>query len=1342
MRYTIFILYLSLFHLFGYGQSYKFFTADKELSSSLINQLYQDHYGMIWIATENGLNRYDGVKFTIYRNEKGNPHSLSHNYVRSVCEDDRGNLLIGTYKGIQKYDPATDSFTDCAVFPNGNYFESNVISLLERYDHEIWVSGNQLVRITVNDTLLTAHELKLPVPTRMVDVITEDTQHTLWMYKTSHGIYRLDTDGNNKYYPQSECGTVTAIHTDNQNNVYIGTMANGIMKYDRQSDTFQSIPYKGRTDLSIKTIYADTPYSLLIGTDGQGIKRLDIVTHNISDYAFDNNFFDSNTAKVHSILKDKAGNLWIGVYQKGVIMIPAQPNNFRYMGHKSVGKNLIGSDCITSIFKGNDNMLWVGTDNDGIYRITPTGESMHYTDTDIPRNIMGLYNDSQKQLWIASYINGMKRMDTRTGSITPIQLTDINGNEVQSVYTFAEDRQGRLWIATMGGNLFYYDLNKQSIHRPDALISQINNYIDCLYYSTDNKLYAGTYNGVSCINLDTPDLNATTFLEQHIVYSLYEDTKGNIWVGCADGLYCYTPEKGITATYTTTNGLPDNTICSIREDHQENLWISTASGLSQFDMRNNKFINYYVDDGLQGNEFCKNASFADKEGNLWFGGINGITWFNPQEIIKPHKQWDVRITDFYLHNQPVRKGTLSGGKEIINNPVFEATHFELSHNDNTFSIEFSTNEFNTPGHITFLYAMNNDNWISLPQGVYKVSFANLTPDTYHFRLMAQDNDINSNVREITIHIRTPWWSSWWAKIFYCLSILGIAVLIIMQIRHRYRVREEMQQHIHAEEINEAKLQFFINISHEIRTPMSLIIAPLQKLIATDSDYTRQKNYRIIYRNAERILRLVNQLLTIRKIDKGQMSLIFQEIDIVGFIYDLCNTFSHQAQIRHIALNFNHNLLETQPLWIDPEHFDKIIVNLLSNAFKFTPDGGNVTVNLATGHNPETIGPLCHYAEITVADSGIGISETEKTHIFERFYQIKNNSDTSNSGTGIGLHLTRSLVELHHGTISAENNANNMPGCRFIVRIPLGNDHLQETEIRTEQATYHSSHTPIIPDTEEAKEQKQQPAKTKYHILLVEDDDEIRNYLSSELSTDYHIIESTNGKKAFDVIFKKVPDLIISDVMMPEMDGMTFCRKLKQNINFNHIPVILLTAKVREEDNIEGLETGADAYLTKPFSIEILRKTVMNLIQNRKKLYNTFSGSQIQKEKLKTIKAKSPDDKLMDRVMKVINDNISNPDLTVEFLAAEVGLSRVHLHRKMKELTNQTTRDFIRNVRLHQASKLLIEKHYSITEVAQLTGFNHANNFSTAFNDMYGMSPTAYMEKHLQEKRKNENDIHY
>lgn len=1328
---------LLLLSLLCHGQSPKLFTTDNDLSSSLINQIYQDRNGFIWVATEDGLNRYDGAKFTIYKHEPNNEHALAHGIVRTVFEDSKGHLIIGTYKGIQMYDPATDNFTPPAKWQDtGKILESNIVSIIEKKNGEIWISGNVLCKLNISDNQLTVERIKIPISSQ--GYMIEDRKQNIWITKGEEGVYRISPDNHYSLYLSKDNGYVNRICEDSEGNIYVGSLRKGLFAYNQRLDSFSPLDFKSNKELPVCCLYSGPQNEVYIGTDGKGMAIYNNKNHEITEYKFNNNYFDPSDSKIHSILKDNSGNLWLAVYQKGVMLIPARTNSFKYIGHKSMNKNIIGSSCITTICQDLNGNLWIGTDNDGIYAITEKTERIkHFSHTNqpnsVPSTVIKLYEDSEHNLWFGSFINGMGKLDKQTGECSyQYKLVDKNNNYIQRVYDFAEDKNKRLWIATMGFGLYYYDLKTKEFSSVQSKSSLINGWVGCLHYSNNNLLYVGTYDGINCVDLSTPDFQSSKILSKHVIYSIYEDANGIIWIGSSEGLSSWNKKTKEIITYTTADGLPSNTIYAIQGDDNGFLWISTNAGISQFQRKNNKFINYYVGDGLQGNEFYKNASFKDSQGFIWFGGMNGITYFKPQEIVNPARKWNIRITDFFLHNKPVRKGMKSGRHNIINCPVFNAEEFYLSHKDNVFSIEFATLELNAPEHINYLYSINDEKWISLPKGINRISFSNLKPGTYHFKIKAKDNTLYSNTKEIVIYISPTWYASWWAKLIYCLLTSVIIFIIILQIRHRYRMHQEVLQHIHAEQINEAKLQFFINISHEIRTPMSLIISPLQKLIKKEEDSERLEVYHIIYRNAERILSLINQLMDIRKIDKGQMLLKFQETDIIPFIGDLCINFGQQANAKNIQLQL-HSQLEKLNIWIDTTNFDKIIFNILSNAFKYTPEKGKIDITLRTGEDDTQTGTLRQYAEIIISNTGIRIDEEEKEHIFERFYQIRNSQQNPKGGTGVGLHLTRSLVELHHGRIYVEDN-DEQTGCRFIIRLPLGNAHLRPEEVdknNREEAVY-TIPTPVIAHTTE-KEEKKVRVKSKFQVLIVEDDEEIRNYICKEFADMYHVTTSCNGKEALELIFKKAPDLVISDIMMPEMDGLTLCRKIKQNINLNHIPVILLTAKTREEDNLEGLNTGADAYITKPFNVEILQKTAENLINTRQQLRKVFTGQQSQENKVQKLEVKSPDEKLMERIMKVINNNISNPNLTIEILTTEVGISRVHLHRKLKELTNQTTRDFIRNIRLKQAAQLLSEKQHTISEIAMLTGFTDPNNFSTTFKELYGVPPSVYMKEQLGKK---------
>lgn len=1343
----------SLYSITINAQGDKLFTADNELSSSMINHIYQDKEGLIWIATEDGLNRYDGAKFTVYR-EMVKDASTS-NHVTYTFEDSHKRLFIGTLDGVLLHNKAKGTFKKIPFSLHTNpHINTHVTCIIERQNGDILVGtsaqGTFLVKAE-GDSLYLKQDISL-APSLAINTLYEDRDKRLWVVTADKGIYLVD--GENPYeeiFNPTNVQFTSNIAEDIYGNLYIGDNKGNVYQYHRRRDNFFTIPSINRCQAAIKAIYSINQEEMLIASDGDGLRRIHVNRGIIEESNLSVSSININKAKVHTLLKDKQGNTWLGCFQKGVVIRPSSTNNFTYIGRNSTTHNTIGDCCVVSLMRDHNGMLWVGTDNDGIYLITPDGQQKrHYATGEgankVPATITSICEDSKNQIWIGSFQGGLAQLNPTSGYCRFIDIRDEMGNSVDKVYDIVEDGDQTLWIATIGKGLYSLDLKSNRVTQFKAADrgEEFKEHADMLHSSSinalefsarDNKLYIGSFDGLGCLDLSTYSFNSTwgvnRMLAGEIIYALCEDELNNLWIATNRGVITLNKDTKETRRLTTQDGLPSNSIAAIECDVEGSIWISSNYGISRYRPQNGTLVNYYAADGLQGNEFCKRVSCRGEKGELNFGGTNGVTVFDPKNIVNPGKKPQIHIADFYLKGQPIYQGSLSGRKVITDKPVNETTDFYFDHQDNTIDIEFSALEFFSPERISYHFNMNNTGWRSLPPSNNKLTFSKLTPGTHQLQLYSQEYDLKSDVKEINIHIATPWWRSKAMQYVYIILVITSIFMLAGYFRRRQEWMKQMMVQKHKEELNEAKLQFFINVSHEIRTPMSLITSPLQKLMNTDKNAERQHTYRTMQRNAGRILQLINQLMDVRKIEKEQMKLKYRETNIKELTNELMDNFEYQAQEKNIAIHLHAEEPEIKA-WVDPKNFDKVIVNLLSNAFKFTPEGGEINIYLKQGKDKRAETPMLRdYVEIGIENNGPGIDPQEAEHIFERFYQTSTNNQTEN-GTGIGLHLTRSMVDLHHGKIWVENNHNNQ-GCTFFVRIPSGNLHLTAAEMEDANAP-----AAIIPTTfkeptneweTDATEEGKETIRRKYKVMIIEDDEEIRQYVCKELSSNFHIDSCTNGKDALQKILRQVPDLVISDIMMPEMDGITLCKKIKQNVNINHIPVVLLSAKTTEEDTIEGLSTGADAYITKPFSIEVLRQTVQNLIKGRELLKNNFSGNQAQETRSKAIKAASPDERLLDKVMKIINNNIDNTNLNVEGIAAEVGISRVHLHRKLKELTNQSTRDFIRNMRLQAAAKLLAEKRHSVAEVAGLTGFSNVTYFTSAFKDLYGVPPTVYMEQH-------------
>jgi signal transduction histidine kinase/ligand-binding sensor domain-containing protein/DNA-binding response OmpR family regulator len=1304
------------------AQSPKLFTSSHDMSSSLINSVCQDSNGMIWVATEDGLNRYDGSKITIYKNIPGDSTSLAHNYVNSLFEDDKGHLFVATGAGIQLYMPDRDNFSTVAVEenPSDNGFMA-IRRVIQRADGTLICVGNVLREIVIScdETKIFYRRIKLSSQFDLIHDICEDKEGNLWLSKEDGGVFRVNPKGKiTKFLGKSGDPVVTCMATTDSGEVYFGTPHKGILRYNKTAG--QLVPFVSFPDnyTPLRSIVPDKNRQLYVAFDGNGVMTCDALTGYTKPLTID--LLDLSTKKAHSLIIDDAGNLWVGLYQKGLLMIPTHKNPFKYIGSKSVLTDCIGNSCINSILQDGERNLWVATDNEGVYKLNSHGAE-HYKAT-LPLLIINLFEDSQGNLWIGSFDKGAGWLNKKTGQFEPLTLLDEEKRAVQHIYGFTEGPDGKVWIASMGAGIYCYDPKSRTVK---PLKGYSEKWICSILISKDGKkLYAGSYSGLHIIDLKT--MKAKQLASDVFINAITEDEDGTLWLATSGGLLKVSSDNKVSM-YDTTNGLPSISVYSV-VNVGEYLWISTNQGLSRMHKSDAVFSNFYEEDGLQGNEFYKNSSFRGDDGVIYFGGTEGITYFNPADISKEGLKWTVRVSDFYVHGKAVRAGMKSGSRDIIDCPIFNAKKFKLSHDDNSFTIEFGTRELNGGRRVDYKYHLDDDKWELLPHGSNRINFSNIKSGKHKLYIKAVDHGIESEQTVIVIDIAPAWYASWWAKLVYIAMAIMIGYYVYNQQRLRNERKRAALQQAHEREISEAKLQFFTNISHDIRTPMTLVLNMIQKLMSSDDDANRQSSYKIISRNAHRILRLGNEMLDMRKIEKNQMKMAFQKTDIIGFISDLVETYDQACVSRELDLTFSHEGFENLDVWIDLSNFDKIMMNLMSNAVKYTPKGGNINISVSTGHDEQapTVA-LADYVEVDVTDDGIGIPDDEKKMIFERFYQVSNNNI---GGCGVGLHLAYLLVKLHYGTITVQDNPSGQ-GTRFVLRIPMGNAHLTAEQMKENQERMSSeskSYEMMALDNTPQFEIPSVKISRNERVLIVEDDLEIGQYLQHEFSAKYRTYLVANGKEALEYMFKQPVDIVISDVMMPEMDGLTLTSKIKKNINLNHIPVILLTAKSSEEDEMSGLEIGADAYVSKPFNIELLMIRVEGLLQSHRRLKNAFAGTQNQEDKLAEINVQSADERFMERLMRVINKNMNDPEFQVDELATTFGISRAHLHRKLRELTNQTTRDFLRNLRLKEGARLLVEKNLTVSEVSLLVGFKNASTFTTCFKNLYGVSPKTYVEQ--------------
>ena len=1344
---------ICLFSIQAWAQSGKLFNTDNQLSSNFATQVFQDKSGFIWIATRNGLNTYDGYHITVIKKDMSNFLGLNSNYINSIAQDEKEHILLGTNNSLLEF--TGSEFQKIPMLDSkGEELATYVKQVYPLKNKDVAVATSGYGIMLKKQDEQKCHAMKGEVEKlKYILKLLEDKRGRLWIITEDGKLYRKETNGKvTSHFAGTEGVDAQDILQDALGNIYLASKNQGVYLLRAGSNVFTRISSIG--NLPIENIYISRNNKLYIGCDGLGIYVYDPQTGFLQDNPLFSRLVNLAKSKITSIIEDNQGNIWVSMLQKGVFMQRNIQNDFNYMGFRLGNLNVIGENCVTSLSINQGNQVWVGTDKDGLYLFNIATRSVegHFLNQS---TVLTLCKDQQGRTWVGTYTDGLGYMDA-AGSFHPV---DLGISKSVGIFDIKQDPQGNIWIATMGEGLFCLQKDGSRRNYKTKYGADNNLKINCLpndylikmALSKDgNHVYIATSVGLACLDRKRNSWVSTfkginCLNKNSFSHCVFVDSKDHVWYGTEDGAFCFDFRKGIKPKlYATANGLTDNSVTSITEDYQGNIWLGTIKGLNKLALKSETITKFYAESGLQSNEFSDASVCTTQDGKtILMGGSGGLNWFQADQVRQHPWQAKVVISGFILNNKMVTPGMKSGSYTITDNWSTLSRDFQLSHEDNTFTLQLSTLTYNDVEQISYVYSINGDAWRTVPAGQNELAFSHMAPGRYKYRIKAICNGYETPVKEFTITIHPAWYASIWAKLFYLLLLIAAIMLYLRHRKHQMEDQLILQQHIHAEEMGEAKIKFFMNISHEIRTPLTLIITPLLSLIKEDKEPHRQGIYEIIRKNSERILHLINQMMDLRKIDKGQMMMRMCQTDMVGFINEEYELFKQQALAKNIDFKYQHDS-EELPVWIDRNNFDKVIINILSNAFKFTPTAGHILLSLT--HTD-------HHAYISIKDSGIGIPKDKLETIFQRFYQSPSDPNDRNIGTGIGLDLTRSLVELHYGSISARNNEGEKGskfehGSEFIIRIPLGKDHLKPEELIDEEKVKEEQNLELadvkqleqeVKETENAEKSESAAVTTdmqgklpasargnKAEIVIVEDEEDIQDYLKAQLASDFKIRTYPNGKVALNEILKNKPDLIISDVMMPEMDGTTLCTKLKANINTNDVPIILLTAKSREEDQLEGLQTGADAYILKPFNMDILRRTIINLLTMRRTLKNKFTGKESQEEKVEQRKIQTPDDALMQRVMEVINENIGDSDLSVDMIAQKVGISRVHLHRKMKELTNQTPHSFIRNIRLQQAAKLLKDGKQSITDVMYICGFSNSASFSTMFKNLYGCSPREYM----------------
>jgi signal transduction histidine kinase/ligand-binding sensor domain-containing protein/DNA-binding response OmpR family regulator len=1347
------------------AQKIRLYNSEQGLPNSLINKVFQDQRGYIWIATENGASYFDGMRFITFRHNTDNKESIASDLVKSFHTDKNGNTWIGSSNGLQIFDNETSSFRNISFkeySSSDSHFISSIVNSPDKNNIIVSVSGSGIGIIAINSN---THEIDKQLTSKLQKIYnTEflgnlfiDSKNNLWSYAEQGSFYKLDFDNftlrkdlwSSELKELARDIVVSSITEDPlSGNLLIGSYKHGLFIYDRVTGFVRRAKGKMANNHVIRTIYAekksDNNYDsqIWIGTEGDGLKIFDRKNEDIVKPDLQYSPIDLDNCKVHSIIQDHQGNTWIGVFQKGLLIIPKSSYGFEYIKMtESQDVTSRNQACVTSILRDSQNDLWVGTDGGGLFKQAKTGDIKQFTsnNTSLPNNsILTLAEDKNGTLWITSYMGGITTYNQKTGFQT--FSTDRKLNKVNS--TYYDINNNKLYLGTLGSGVFVLSINDKKIEHLNQ--SQNTEWTNSVYLDKSGLLWIGRTNGLGCYNTlskEVINLSITEKIGESRIYAFWEDSKGKIWIGADAGLYSFDKKTDETEIYTQQNGLPSNLIFSIQEDKKGILWLSTSNGLSRFDSNSKTFKNFYSYDGLQDNEFRTGASFQDRDGKLYFGGINGISAFYPHTV----ESWKQPMSNIYFTqlsvlNQPVNYIKSQGKRGILDSHISQAKQITLEKEQNVFTLEFAVLEYTNPRKVVYSYMLKgfDSDWRYTNSNLRYATYTNLPDGKYTFKVKAffEGSTTIDGIAydEIDIVILPPWYKLWWAYLLYLAFVVVIVLALIYFLNKRRLLIQERMEF----ERKEMRLRMFTDLSHEIRTPLTLVINPLKSMREAEVNPKRKDMFNLMYRNSLRILQLINQLMDMRKIDTDQLHLHYINTDLIFFVKDIMKSFEQIAIIRNIDFRLLSNK-ESLNAWIDPSNFDKVLFNILSNAFKFTPDNGYVLITVDTlfddkhklvagADNSETL------IEIRLENSGSSIDESELERIFDRFYQ---SSDDNKSGSGIGLHLAKMIVQKHHGSIVSQNIEN---GVAFTIRIPVGSEHLSIDE--TSNPNKHKDLYSVIRDDEKLPKESEyieipeieeddsftKNSKSKRTLVFVDDDSDLGKYIRMELSDTYNIEICIDGLEAWKTISSTMPDAVITDLIMPKLDGMSLCRKIRQNPETNHIPVIILTSETEDESKELCIKSGADSYLTKPISLELLKSTVAQTIQTRDLIRNKFRTN-INPD-FNEIQMSSPDSRLVAKVIESIRHNIENPEFSVDDLSREVGMSRVHLNRKLKENINISPSNLIKSIRLKQAAYLLIKNKVNVSDVAYKVGFSSHSYFSNNFREYFGLTPTEFVVKYM------------
>jgi signal transduction histidine kinase/DNA-binding response OmpR family regulator/streptogramin lyase len=1339
-----------------------FLTVDNGLSHNEVTSIVQDHDGFIWIGTRGGLNRYDGYEFKVFNQAPGDSNSLVNPSIETLFVDSKGNIWIGTKSGgVSKYNPIRGTFKnirfnykqESAILPgnrivsfnedkSGRIFIGTNDNGLIIYDEEtdsskhffahrpveniiktstenIWLTAGSNVYeyVPESDSLIRRNPVWNQIPNQ--DMHFDKKRNALWITSdNNYGLTRFSLDnydldyfriGDKDNNPSDVVHAYESVWQDRNDKIWVGTWGTGFYSFDPVNEEFKRYPLypENRPSFNkdydaVLDIFQDRDNNIWLGTNGGGVC---VLTPGVGFESVGYNpepFKGLVNTRIMSVADDQNGNLWLGTIGSGIIWSPDRVNYYPVDYPEGVNNSFFF--IIKYVYEDKNGRIWAGTN-------------------------LGTF--------IIEFDNGRPRlMNARTAFPAS---GFVNWQQTVSFL----DTDNLFWQGTLEAGLVLrdkqngYAVIKHFLKDEEASGDLYSNRISYLLQDSKKRIWLGTYNGLHTFSFkDTTIRLAEDYFKisgdftGNIITCLDEDGEGNIWVGTPNGLNKLTetsPGQFQVNYFTETDGLASNFIKGISHDDEGNIWVSTNTGISKLIVTGteNRFVNFDESDGVKGKNFTEASVFRNRQGEIFFGGTFGLTWFSPGDIHEYKESSKPIFTGLALFNQPVEPGKKFDSEVILSKSITHTNELELSYRQNNFEIEFSALDYKSMGRNKYKYLMENQdqdwNYIGTRRRVY---FNNLRPGEYTLKVKSANshNVWNENPAELSISVKPPFWQTWYAITFYVLLVIGIVLIIrwnaVKQVQLSKNLEMEKLQHAQDQRISEMKFQFFTNISHEFRTPLTLILAPIKEILGGETEKELPENVQhklqVVQQNVKRLMRLINQLLDFRKAESGKMKLSARYSDIESFVNEVCFPFEELAKINEIDFSIQSRL-KTKFIWFDREKLEIILNNLISNAFKFVKEKGKIRVSMYE-EEEEIL--------ISVRDNGPGINPADLKHIFDRFYNVE--KDRNFSSSGIGLALVKRLIEMHRGSVSVTSKPNE--NTEFVVALPTGKRHLTPEEITEHSEPEKSAQlyrdesalSAVIPTRFKKKR------TTGARLLIVEDNVEMQDYIVSLLSPHFRVETAMNGAEGFEKALEIKPDLIISDVMMPKVDGFEFCKKIKGHIELATIPFILLTAKSASQYKLMGARHGADVYISKPFDPHFLLQNVENLLARQENLQKQFSKT-VRLEP-SDVEITPADEVFIKKIISTVEKNLQNTEFNSEVLASELNMSGSSLYRKLKTTTGTSPAEFIRTIRIKRAAQLLADKQRTITEIAYDVGFNDLKHFRTVFQKHFKCSPSEYREK--------------